>query len=804
MSPFTLSFRRNPLVPAAILFLPAVALGIQVPLPAHVLLVAAILSWLAWVIAERFFTSSTLSHATFALTIVFAAIALGTLNQHHVGATDIARFARDEQLPITAQVRVLTPPEELSTHGNSYFLASATQIFTDRGWISSSGDVRIKWHADANSPDLHRGDLVEIYGWLKRPDPALNPGGFDSRRILAADRIFSEIRVPRPSGLVPLHSTTARPNLLTHIRLFLRAKLLAHTVDVDTEAGYSMVALLLGHRDPAIDSVSQSFADAGVAHLLAISGSHIVFFTAMIWLLLRFIPMRPQWREPLIAAIVMLYVLATPCGPPVVRAAIALLMVLLARLMGRPRMLMNMLSAAAIIVVLLRPADLLDAGSQLSFICTAGLILFAERLYTMLSGRIVMREELIADLANTRLARVRLRVVQYLFAIVTANLIGGAIAVPLVAFHFGRVNLYGVVGGLVATPFVAATMAGSALQLLLELLLPSVAALTAPLATWLARWMLGTVGLLAHVPGAALALRPPPAWLVVLLYVPFVLWGIRRWLGVRRATVVNVAVAAVTVAAGWYAFTQPRGELKVQALSVGQGSAALIRMPSGELFLVNAGSRDTPNVIGRALAPAMRLAGTQRLDGLLLTSLTTPSAQSAANVIEQFRPSMVFTSAIEWERRNWTFAGASVEDAMANAAIRRATLRSGATIPSGNATLRVLWPAEKIEPPTPASLILLAEYRGRRILLMEPGAGDALGIVMFNHQQLRANAVILLGPEPGAARAAPVKELLARLGVRTVVWSGRTPWSGRSGDLNTAFGWVELTVGADGKVQRQK
>ena len=88
---------------------------------------------------------------------------------------------------------------------------------------------------------------------------------------------------------------------------------------------------------------------------------------------------------------------------------------------------------------------------------------------------------MIADLAGTALARGKLHAWNALCGLTTANIIGGVIAMPLVAFHFGRINTYGVFSGLIALSAVVGTMAASAVQLLLGLISRALGALAAPL-----------------------------------------------------------------------------------------------------------------------------------------------------------------------------------------------------------------------------------------------------------------------------------------------------------------------------------
>ncbi len=167
------------------------------------------------------------------------------------------------------------------------------------------------------------------------------------------------------------------------------------------------LCLLLGHRDPAFDEVSWPFSDAGIAHLLAISGTHIVFFTGLVWALRRYVPLRPRWREILIAAIVLLYVLATPCGPPIIRAAAVLLMVVLARLLGRPRHYLNMLAGRGHHRRPLRPMDIVPTPAfNLPLSLPPHSSIFSTRIHAALFEHAPpgTREALAADLSQSRWA----------------------------------------------------------------------------------------------------------------------------------------------------------------------------------------------------------------------------------------------------------------------------------------------------------------------------------------------------------------------------------------------------------------
>jgi competence protein ComEC len=779
----------NPLIPAAALFLAGVACGPLLTPLAPAVFGAVFAAWLLWLAAE-FRGRCRLAHGALGLVFLLGGASLWLLNQACVEPAHIARLIQPHPQVAAIRATVLTAPDPANPHANRYLIAHTTQLWTTRGWIPAAGTVLVQ--SPPGTP-LVPGTHVELSGWLARPPSALNPGAFDSRQQLAADRVFAQLRVPHPSGLTVLDASAARPAILDASRAWLRGKLLAHLLPEDVPAAHALTALLLGHRDPAIADVSQSFTDAGVAHLLAISGSHIVFFTGLVWALLRFVPLRPRARELLIAAVVGLYVLATPCGPPIVRAAVVLAMVLLARLIGRPRAYFNMLAAAAVLVVILRPADLLDAGFQLSFITTAGLILFSARIHSAMFGGSLARLALRAELARTRWARWRHRAAVALSAFFVANLIGSATAAPLVALHFCQVNLWSVLAGLVALPVVSLAMVVSAVQLLAEFL--GMGALLGPPAALVGRVMIWQVDLLAHLPGSALPLRPPPAWLVLAAYALLVLWAIRRRLGVSRALIVNGFLTVAVGAAAWYALSAPVGRGQLTVLSAGDGSCLVLRTPGGHFLALNAGAAQESSVLTQALAPALRLQGRRHVDAQILTALDAPRARQAALVLNACQPPRAFVSAPAWAVKDQTLAGAQWSQAAREQAVPVQTLQAGDTLQFDNCRLDVLWP-----PPVPpllgiarSDLILLCHIEGRRILIVDPAATPALALL----GPIPADAVIFTGPQRGAADADLRRVLAPAVGGSppALIWSGRGPWSPRQTaphEYNTADGAITL------------
>ena len=749
-----------PLIPAALLLSLGITAGRYTSFPAEISLLLAAITWAVWLAAEvalRKTPQHLITHLALSLAILTGGSALYQLHQDYVPPVHLARLIQDgDHAPVALRLRVLAPPEDPSQHhGNIFWIGQISELQTDHGWIPAAGTVRIKSQA---AIPLTRGQLVEAYGWAYRPDSNPNPGAFDMRAYLASDRIFLEVTANKPGAIrlleAPSHATLS--TALANFRVLLRSKLLEHTLRIDSESAYSMQALLLGYRDPSIDDVSRAFADAGVAHLLAISGSHIVFFAALVWGILRFLPLRPRTRLLLVGLLVAAYVLATPCGPPVLRAGLATAMFIISRLAARKPSLLNVLAGALIAVLIFRPTDLFNPGCQLSFISTAGLILLTKRCYTTLAGKWMQRWEEIARLAESRRYAWRLRATQFILGATVTNFVGTLTSLPLVAFHFNQINPLALVTGLLALPFVALTMIAALLQLLASLLSTPLAASLALATTAIAHLMVRTIQHLADLPGAVAALRAPPVWIVLLAYTVLLLWAFRRRLNLPRASIALVALAVIVTTLTWYTATSPRNQLRIDVLQTGvtaapdQGSAILIHLPNGTTCLLNAGSAHSPALFKSAISPALRASGIRRLDALLISAADRTHASAARDVLDLYHPRALLISAVDFARQDWSLESSQLFAAANESHIPLQLLRAGDHFTTADLTATILWPPSSpsiTDPhlaPAQSGLIILWQYANHRILTLDPTEQVAWSTLADNNIDLHCDTLLLL------------------------------------------------------------
>lgn len=305
--------------------------------------------------------------------------------------------------------------------------------------------VRIKLHGKPT--EFAPGDRVNLRAILMPPPGPAAPGAFDFARQAFFKRIggvgfaFGPVRViSRAEGGWSWSVALGR------LRNDLTQRILAA---LDAPRGAVAAALMTGERGAIPEDVLAAMRDAGLAHILAISGLHVGLVAGILFFALRllFASIEPLvLRRPVkkwAAAVALVgafgYLLIAGATVPTQRAFIMLAVILIAVMLDRTALSMRVVALAAALVLLLAPESLLSASFQLSFAAVIALIAAYESLGPRMSA---WR----GDGGRGR------RIALYVAGIALTTLIAGLATGPFAAYHFNRVALYGVAANLVAIP----------------------------------------------------------------------------------------------------------------------------------------------------------------------------------------------------------------------------------------------------------------------------------------------------------------------------------------------------------------
>ncbi|MBQ8376437.1 MAG: ComEC/Rec2 family competence protein [Akkermansia sp.] len=221
---------------------------------------------------------------------------------------------------------------------------------------SAVGDVvrvRAEWQAPGTPPV--RG-VFDPQGWMKGMGAA------------ASLHLVEEEKLGKPLSL----------RTLQHWGLGMRERMARTLMPPGTEqeaARQVLCALVLGDKSGAESETMEGFRKGGCLHAFAVSGLHVGLVSGIFWLLLRLLRVRPVVIRPLVLVAVGVYVLMTGAAVPAIRAYVMLAVVLLGYMLQRRVSLLNTWSFAALIILLVDPSQLFNAGFLLSFGVYAALCL---------------------------------------------------------------------------------------------------------------------------------------------------------------------------------------------------------------------------------------------------------------------------------------------------------------------------------------------------------------------------------------------------------------------------------------------
>ena len=374
-------------------------------------------------------------------------------------------------------------------------------------------------------------------------------------------------------------------------------------------------ALLIAEQKDLGPEVRQRYADAGLVHMLSISGLHVAIVAGAVELLLSAMALGRARAAILSLVIVWVYVAVIGAPAPALRSAVMLTVMASSRIAQRPTSPWASLALGAA-VPLYEPRNVLGLGYQLSVVGMAGLTA---------SGS-VTRRWIAPKVEGWRLAVSNQLLPSIIATIVTA---------PLIAWYFGRLSLIGPVSNVFASPVITILQP----MLFLAMLFP-----VDPAARFVAD---GCVPLLrafdtiaeraAALPHASIQVTPS---LITVLPLGLALAALVAAASARFTARPALLAGVALGGALWYPLVPPpaRRGIELHMLDVGQGDALALRTTRGNWILFDAGRAWHTGDAGRAvIIPYLARRG-GKLAAFVLSHPHNDHVGGASTILRALRP----------------------------------------------------------------------------------------------------------------------------------------------------------------------
>ena len=507
--------------------------------------------------------------------------------ERHAAARDTAALALPLPMRCAGRARVEESP--VGVRGTLRWVGWLTDITCDGASIPWAGRATLY----GGPADLARGDELDIVAQLAQPERMWNSATGDPRPGEARRGVL------RSGGVIDARMRRRGwgPRAwIDRARAHVRGRIEA-TFEGDTAP--MARALVLGESDLSEED-DAAFRASGLAHLLAVSGMHLVLVVAGFQRALDALLVRIEWlagrlevtrvTSALGIAAAWAYGDFAGGGGSTMRAAWMMTAAYAARVLGRRGTGVRSFGLSLVAMAAFDPLVIFDVSFLLSGGATAGLLAFA----TPLGDRLARA----ASITRARWAEGVARAAGTTLAATIP-------CAPILARFAPTLPLGGVAANLIAVPL--GDVAALPLCLFHALLEPWPAAERG--CALAASGALGLVRLVARAfvrdRWMLIDVPPPSSWQLVFACVALASLVFPR----GRGSVLAVSLAALLLAEiGARRAGAPRGLLRATFLDVGQGDAALVDLPDGEVISIDGGGLvGSPLDTGaRVLAPALR------------------------------------------------------------------------------------------------------------------------------------------------------------------------------------------------------
>jgi len=445
-----------------------------------------------------------------------------------------------------------------------------TRTYILRCTIKEKKNILLKFY---NS--IYPGNKLKIIRSIYKARDKRNPGEFDYKEYLKTKGISGTINLNKINQIKII---TSDKDIFKSFVFNIR-KEIANEIEglYSFQASALLKGLLLADRSNISYSTKEEFINAGVIHILAVSGLHVGFISLIIIILLGRVNL--FIRSILTIVALFLFLLITGAPPSVVRAIIMGTVIIFSFMFVRGTNIFNSLALAGLIILLIKPEQLFTPGFQLSFSAVWGIAVFYPIFKNIISKLYIKNKP-----------------AEYILLFSSVSLGAQIGTLPFTLIYFGKLSIIALAINIVIIPLVGIIIATGIASLFINLILPSVAIYYASANEFFTGFMFWFINKTGNLGFSFVRISN------FNFYDALIIFSFLFLLLFIKKKIANVSAGTIIVSliiANIFLFTSltkndllPENKLSVLMIDVGQGDSFLVKFPNGKIALVDAGIRN--------------------------------------------------------------------------------------------------------------------------------------------------------------------------------------------------------------------
>jgi competence protein ComEC len=410
---------------------------------------------------------------------------------------------------------------------------------------------------------------------------------------------------------------------LLQVRKSIAAKL---SIYHDLDAASLMKGLLLADRSEMNDETKTEFVNAGVVHVLAVSGLNVEYILVLCIIFLGRLNIYPKSFFTVIFLI--LFLLITGMQASVFRAVIMSTIVIISYITSRSSNVINSIALSALILLVIYPFYIYDPGFQLSYAAVFSMAVIYPFFHRMIE-------------------KINIKTIKIFMQLVALSLSAQIGTIPFTLYYFGKLSITSLAANLIVIPFIGIVVAIGIASLLFSYISPFIALCYGSINSLLTKLLYFIVHISGNESYSFIRVRNFSIYdsIVFYLFLITLVYFYNRFTSVSARWLLGIFLIADFIV--FSSFDNKNllsvNKLNVMMIDVGQGDSFLIRFPNGEYALIDAGEASLKFDNGdKVILPLMNYLDVPQIDYAFVSHIDSDHYSGFVSLIQANKINIIY------------------------------------------------------------------------------------------------------------------------------------------------------------------